>query len=182
MAGARLERPHNELREVEHAEVTRARPRWLLERRLPNHDFRLEEGLEERPILRVDVRLADRRVDTTEVSVAPHRSFGSYDRDYGGNPGHMTGITAEIPVIRAGFRPETPVVDRDFGRKPRWSTGVLGRKPGAFPLLRTELSPQSTVGRGRNHGAAAGSPTESSDRKPGRRDRKFGPKVRHGPL
>ena len=39
---------------------------------------------------------------------------------------HMTGITAEIPVIRAGFRPETPVVDRDFGRKPRWSTRGLG--------------------------------------------------------
>ena len=117
MAGARLERPHNELREVEHAEVTRARPRWLLERRLPNHDFRLEEGLEERPILRVDVRLADRaggRVDTTEVSVAPHRSFGSYDRDFGGNPGHMTG-------------------DRDFGRKPRWSTGISGGNPGGRP-------------------------------------------------
>jgi len=38
----------------------------------------------------------------------------------------MTGITAEIPVIRAGFRAETPVVDRDFGRKPRWSTRGLG--------------------------------------------------------
>ena len=70
---------------------------------------------------------------TTEVSVAPHRSFGSYDRDYGGNPGHMTGITAEIPVIRAGFRPETPVVDRDFGRKPRWSTGISGGNPGGRP-------------------------------------------------
>ena len=46
---------------------------------------------------------------------------------------HMTGITAEIPVIRAGFRPETPVVDRDFGRKPRWSTGVLGGNPGGRP-------------------------------------------------
>jgi hypothetical protein len=41
----------------------------------------------------------------------------------------MTGITAEIPVIRAGFRPETPVVDRDFGRKPRWSTGFWAETP-----------------------------------------------------
>ena len=166
MAGARLERPHNELREVEHAEVTRARPRWLLERRLPNHDFRLEEGLEERPILRVDVRLADRaggRVDTTEVSVAPHRSFGSYDRDFGGNPGHMTGISGGNPGGRPGFRAETPVVDPGFGRD-----------QAGFP-----------VGRGRNHGGAHRAfdapepkPRRAGAAKPGRPERAFGAKVR----
>jgi hypothetical protein len=65
---------------------------------------------------------------------------------------------------------ETPRVDRDLGRKPRWSTGVWAESPALPTLLRAELSPQSSGRAGsvrRNHG---------------RRDRTFGPKVRHGPL